>query len=112
MNVPRQYKPELFDILEIPPSLYSKRQICIYIEEFIQRIGCDCADTLTGEVITFKKSISPRSNAINRYYNLENPLMRRLTGITNRDRYIIFEGNKVINETEPFYTAIYKRWKL
>ena len=113
MNVPRQYKPELFDILEIPPGLYSKRIICNHIQDFIQKNGWDRADTTTGEYITFeRKSKITELRLINRYYSLDNPMMRLLTGISKIDKYIFYKDGQDINDCDKLYDIIYKKWKL
>ena len=113
MNVPRQYKPEFFGILGLPPADYSKFQFVRYIEKFIQKNGWDCADTPTGEVIIFDGK--PKGNnlvVLNRYYRLDDPVMRLLTGITNSDKFVLFEGQVRVNDSDKFYDTVYKRWKL
>lgn len=113
MNVLRDYKPQVFDILGLTPGQYSKYKFGKHVEKFIQQNGWDRADMPNGDYMVFDgKPKGSQLNVVNRYYSLNNTTMRLLTNITDCDKYMLFENNELVNDSSKFYTIIYKRWVL
>ena len=122
MNTPRNFRPELFGILNTQPQQQlSKREFTKIVYKFIQKNGCEVveftAESPPSEYLKMKYAEcgivwTENQPVQRRYFKLDNPAMRALTNITDSDKYIQEEDGDGGGTVEEFFDAIYKRFRI
>lgn len=123
MNTPRNFRPELFGILNAPPQQLSKREFIKIMYKFIQKNGWEVveftAENPPSEFLKIKYAeygiVWVENQPVQkRYFKLDNPIMRALTDITGGDGIYIQDedGDGDGGTVEEFFDTIYKRFRI